>query len=93
VAQPLRLEYPGAVYHLTSRGDGREDVFLDDRDRERLFISGFPCRVMIDGSPRMASSTTEDKVALASRSWISRIGPSNMTIVVISGAESRTQPS
>jgi hypothetical protein len=38
VAQPLRIEYPGAVYHLTSRGDGREDVFLDDRDRERFFI-------------------------------------------------------
>ncbi len=29
----LHIEYPGARYHLTSRGDGREDIFLDDRDR------------------------------------------------------------
>jgi REP element-mobilizing transposase RayT len=34
MARPLRLEYPGALYHVTSRGDGREDVFLDDPDRE-----------------------------------------------------------
>ena len=30
---PLRLEFPGAVYHLTARGDRREDIFLDDADR------------------------------------------------------------
>jgi putative transposase len=34
MARPLRLEYPGAVYHLTSRGNGRSDIFLDDADRE-----------------------------------------------------------
>ncbi len=28
-----RLEYPGALYHLMSRGDRREDIFLDDVDR------------------------------------------------------------
>ena len=33
MAHPLRIEYPGALYHLTSRGDGREDIFLDDRER------------------------------------------------------------
>jgi putative transposase len=29
----LRLEYPGAMYHLMSRGDQREDIFLCDVDR------------------------------------------------------------
>ena len=30
----LRVEYPGAIYHLMSRGDRREDIFLDDVDRQ-----------------------------------------------------------
>ena len=30
----LRVEYPGALYHLMSRGDRREDIFLDDVDRQ-----------------------------------------------------------
>ncbi len=29
----LRLEYPGAIYHVMSRGDQREDIFLCDVDR------------------------------------------------------------
>lgn len=33
MARPLRLELPGALYHVTSRGDGREDIFLSDEDR------------------------------------------------------------
>ncbi|HJP54023.1 MAG: transposase [Rhodospirillales bacterium] len=37
MARPLRIEYPGAVYHLTARGNAREDIFLDDGDR-RLFL-------------------------------------------------------
>jgi REP element-mobilizing transposase RayT len=27
------VEYPGAIYHVTSRGDQRDDIFLDDLDR------------------------------------------------------------
>lgn len=34
MARPLRIEYPGALYHITSRGDRREDIYLDDEDRE-----------------------------------------------------------
>jgi len=34
MARPLRIEYPGAVYHVTSRGDGREAIYLTDEDRE-----------------------------------------------------------
>jgi putative transposase len=33
VARPLRIEYAGARYHLMSRGDRREDIFLDEKDR------------------------------------------------------------
>ena len=33
MARPLRLEFPGALYHVTSRGDRREDIFLNDDDR------------------------------------------------------------
>ena len=33
MARPLRIEYAGALYHLTSRGDRREDIYLDDIDR------------------------------------------------------------
>ena len=33
MARPLRLELAGALYHVTSRGDGREDIFLSDDDR------------------------------------------------------------
>jgi REP element-mobilizing transposase RayT len=28
-----RIQYPGAIYHIMSRGDRREDIFLDDVDR------------------------------------------------------------
>lgn len=33
MARPLRLEFPGAVYHVTSRGNARQDIVADDRDR------------------------------------------------------------
>ncbi len=33
MARPLRIEYEGAVYHITSRGNARQRIFLDDKDR------------------------------------------------------------
>jgi hypothetical protein len=33
-----RVEYPGALYHVMSRGDRREDIFLDDVDRHDFII-------------------------------------------------------
>lgn len=33
MARPLRMELAGGLYHVTSRGDRREDIFLDDADR------------------------------------------------------------
>jgi REP element-mobilizing transposase RayT len=34
MARPLRIEYPGAVYHVTSRGNARQSIFIDDVDRQ-----------------------------------------------------------
>ena len=34
MARPIRLEYAGAIYHVTSRGDRREDIYDSDADRE-----------------------------------------------------------
>jgi putative transposase len=33
MSRPLRLEFPGAIYHVTSRGDRRESIYRDDDDR------------------------------------------------------------
>ena len=30
----LRVEYPGAMYHVMSRGDRYENIYLDDVDRQ-----------------------------------------------------------
>lgn len=44
MARPLRLEYPGALYHVTARGDRREDIFFQDEDRtEFLSVLGVVC--------------------------------------------------
>jgi REP element-mobilizing transposase RayT len=33
MARPLRINYPGAFYHVTCRGNERKNIFADDRDR------------------------------------------------------------
>jgi REP element-mobilizing transposase RayT len=33
MARPLRVQFDGAIYHVTSRGNAREDIFDDDADR------------------------------------------------------------
>jgi len=38
MAPKLRSEYPGAIYHVMNRGDRRDAIFHDDRDRE-LFLA------------------------------------------------------
>jgi len=37
MARPLRINYPGAFYHVTSRGNERKNVFKSKRDREKFF--------------------------------------------------------
>lgn len=36
MARPLRIEYKGAFYHITSRGNERKEIFKKDSDREKL---------------------------------------------------------
>jgi putative transposase len=36
MARRLRVQYPGAIYHLMARGNGRQDIVCDDTDRDRL---------------------------------------------------------
>jgi len=38
MARSLRIEYPGALYHVTSRGNAQADIYLGDSDRE-LFLA------------------------------------------------------
>jgi len=33
MARQLRIEYPGALYHILSRGNERGAIFRDDKDR------------------------------------------------------------
>ena len=50
MARPLRIWYPGALYHVTSRGDRHEAIFDDDQDRTAFLnvrskvLVRFPCR-------------------------------------------------
>ena len=36
MARPLRVEYPGAYYHVINRGNGGENIFKNDRDKEKF---------------------------------------------------------
>ncbi len=38
MARKLRIQYPGAIYHVMNRGDRRQAIFVDDQDR-RLFLA------------------------------------------------------
>jgi len=36
MARPLRIEFSGALYHITARGNAHQDIFVDDDDRNTL---------------------------------------------------------
>jgi len=39
MARPLRIEFPGAVYHVTSRGSARQKIYRNDEDREAFLTT------------------------------------------------------
>ena len=39
MARKLRVEYPGAVYHVMNRGHRREPIFRDEEDRKRFLVT------------------------------------------------------
>ncbi|RII28432.1 MAG: hypothetical protein CXR31_00675 [Geobacter sp.] len=38
MARPLRIEYPGAFYHVTARGNEQKDIFKSKREREKFLF-------------------------------------------------------
>jgi len=45
MARQLRIQYEGAIYHLMSRGDRREEIFHDDLDRKSFLQTlGLTCQ-------------------------------------------------
>ena len=45
MSRPIRLEFEGALYHVTSRGDRREDIYETDDDRHAfLQLLGDVCK-------------------------------------------------
>lgn len=36
MARPLRIEFSGALYHVTARGNAKEDIYTDDADRQQF---------------------------------------------------------
>jgi len=38
MSRPLRIEFSGAVYHITSRGTGKRNIFFNNKDR-KMFLS------------------------------------------------------
>jgi putative transposase len=43
MARPIRIEHPGAWYHVTARGNERRPIYLDDHDRNHF------CEVLGEG--------------------------------------------
>ena len=38
MTRPLRIEFKGAVYHITSRGNAKQAIFLDEKDFADFFV-------------------------------------------------------
>lgn len=36
MARPLRLQFPGAIYHVTARGNARQPIYREDEDRRQF---------------------------------------------------------
>ena len=55
MARPLRIELAGGLYHVTSRGDRREEIYLDDADRTHwLALLGMSVNALIGYLMRIA---------------------------------------
>jgi hypothetical protein len=38
MARPLIIEFVGTLYHVTARGNAREDIYRDDVDRQQSLM-------------------------------------------------------
>src|SRR5881394_634643 len=94
----LRIEYPGAIYHVMNRGDQREDIFKDDQDRKG-FLSTLG-QAWAEAELKIRRKGDPAKVAMAQRlrqestmslKWIAercRWG-AGLTFLISSATESR----
>ena len=39
MARKLRVQYPGAIYHVMNRGDRRETIFADEEDYQKFLTT------------------------------------------------------
>ncbi len=79
MARPLRIQISGGWYHVTSRANRREDLFWDNRDRQRFLglVSELPGRfrleihafVLMDNHYHLLVRTREPNLSHAVR-WL-----------------------
>lgn len=77
MARPLRVQYPGALYHVTARGNERKAIFRTDADRERFLavlaqgVERYRLRlhayVLMDNHYHLLVETEEANLSLALR--------------------------
>jgi len=77
MSRPLRLEFPGALYHVTARGNAQSAIFLNDTDRiafltcleETLLRSGWLCHAycLMDNHYHLLIETPEGNLSQGMR--------------------------
>jgi REP-associated tyrosine transposase len=80
MARPLRLEFPGALFHVTSRGNEQRNIFRDDRDRlwflehleeaVRCFRWILTAYVLMSNHVHLLLQLTEDATLSAGMQWL-----------------------
>jgi REP-associated tyrosine transposase len=80
MARPLRLEFPGALFHVTSRGNEQRDIFRDDDDRLRFLeslqdaVDSFrwilTAYVLMSNHVHLLLQLTEDATLSAGMQWL-----------------------
>lgn len=73
MARPLRIEYEGAVYHVTARGNERKDIFSSEtdfkkfleylREAKRKFNINFHCYVLMSNHYHLIIETPESNLS------------------------------
>ncbi len=61
MARLLRIEYPGAFYHIISRGVGRQNIFFKDGDEIGEYFGGIRPSAVSLGSRRIKEQIKTDK--------------------------------
>jgi hypothetical protein len=79
MARPIRVEYEGAVYHVTALGNERRRVFRDDQDRPRFVDTLAECA---DRSGVLRVVQRVDRAAGRNRSLRNRLATARKNVNV-----------